>query len=414
MGQHRPMDEIVIVAAGIEPLPGSSFAASLERIGGRTLLDALVDEALVASDAKLTVLHGDAAIAQAQERAHAGLIWKPCEGPVGAALAEVLAGVEAGARVLVVHGASVSPQAGAMAAALGDLPAGQTHCLGGDTAVAAVVTHGGMAPAADVLAQQADAGAALRVLAGAGAGHVAAVDAPGWQRVANKWTLGLLERDCQAQRVRALCEAGLTVADPYAVAVRGTLTFGRDVRVDRNVLFEGDVVLGDGVTVGANCILRDVRIGAGTEVKPFCELDGASLGPGSRVGPYARLRPGAHLGEGAQIGNFVEIKEAAIGRGARIGHLAFVGDAQLEDDVTIGAGSITCNHDGVQRNRTLIREGAFIGSGVELVAPVEVGAGATVGSGSTITADVPARKLAVARARQSVVKGWKGPKSTRK
>jgi bifunctional UDP-N-acetylglucosamine pyrophosphorylase/glucosamine-1-phosphate N-acetyltransferase len=173
---------------------------------------------------------------------------------------------------------------------------------------------------------------------------------------------------------------------------------------------EGAVVLGDDVKVGAHSIVRDSTIGDQTCIHPFSLVEGARIGSGGFVGPYGRIRPGSVLGDEVQIGNFVEIKGSAIGSGSRINHHAFVGDAKLAERVTIGAGTITCNHDGVGRNETVIGEGAYIGSGCQLVAPVSIGWGATIGAGSTITQDVPPNQLTIARARQTTIADWRGPR----
>jgi bifunctional UDP-N-acetylglucosamine pyrophosphorylase/glucosamine-1-phosphate N-acetyltransferase len=180
------------------------------------------------------------------------------------------------------------------------------------------------------------------------------------------------------------------------------------------VIIQGRVTLGDNVIVGPYAILSDAAVGDGTRIGPFTLIDGAEIGSGGRVGPYARLRPGTSIGAQAQIGNFVEIKNSLIGPGARINHHAFVGDATLGSNVTLGAGTITCNHDGTGTARTEIGDGAYIGSGTELVAPIIIGAGATIGAGSTITDDAPPRQLTVARARQVSIVGWKprGPGAT--
>lgn len=193
---------------------------------------------------------------------------------------------------------------------------------------------------------------------------------------------------------------------PESIIVRGELRRGRNVEIDAGVIIEGVVTLDDDVRVGAYAMLRDVTIGRGSHVKPYSMLEGATVGAGCFVGPYARLRPGTALADQVQIGNFVEIKNARIGTGCRINHHTFVGDAELGRNVTLGAGTITCNHDGVGPAKTVIEDGAYVGSGTQLVAPVTVGAGATIGAGSTITEDVPPHQLTVARSRQVVVEGW--------
>jgi len=217
------------------------------------------------------------------------------------------------------------------------------------------------------------------------------------------------ERLLQQRRAHALLEAGTWIADPARFDVRGTLTCGRDVRIDVGCVFEGNVTLGDGVEVGAHCVLRDVEIGAGTAILPFSHLEDARVGAGCRIGPYSRLRPGAVLGDEVHIGNFVEIKASTLGRGAKANHLAYVGDSELGRDVNFGAGSITANYDGANKHRTVIGDNVHIGSNCVLVAPVNIGAGATIGGGSTIVAEAPANTLTLARARQVSIAGWKRP-----
>jgi bifunctional UDP-N-acetylglucosamine pyrophosphorylase/glucosamine-1-phosphate N-acetyltransferase len=214
-------------------------------------------------------------------------------------------------------------------------------------------------------------------------------------------------------KVEALLRQGVRFLDPRNVYLRGDLTCGADVEIDINVIFEGSVTLEDGVRVGAHTILTDARIGQNTTIKPFTMIEGSTVGADAAIGPYARLRPGTTIGDRSSIGNYVEIKNARIDAGARINHHAFVGDAELAEDVTIGAGTITCNHDGAGRARTVIERGAYIGSGCKLVAPLRIGAGATIGAGSTITRDVPPGKLTLARSRQTTIENWQGPRSRR-
>lgn len=228
-------------------------------------------------------------------------------------------------------------------------------------------------------------------------------------RVADLLGLARVEQAILYERACAALRDGVWIRDPRSVAIRGELRCGEGVEIDRNVVIEGRVTLGDGVRVGANCILIDCGIGARSTVNPFSLVEGATIGAGSFVGPYGRVRPGSEIGDRVQIGNFVEIKASEIGAGSRINHLAFIGDATLADRVTIGAGTITCNHDGTRNQRTDIGAGAYVGSGCLLIAPVEIGADATIAAGSTITDDAPAGKLTVARARQVTVEGWTRP-----
>ena len=207
--------------------------------------------------------------------------------------------------------------------------------------------------------------------------------------------------------------AGVRLADPARFDLRGELRCGSDVEIDVGCIFEGTVELGDGVRVGAYCVLRNARVDAGATIRPYTHIDGealgASVGAGAIVGPFARLRAGAVLGADVHVGNFVEIKNSTLGDGAKANHLAYLGDADVGERVNYGAGSITANYDGANKHRTTIGADAHIGSNCVLVAPVEIGAGATIGGGSTITKDAPAGELTVARARQATLRGWKRP-----
>ena len=221
-----------------------------------------------------------------------------------------------------------------------------------------------------------------------------------------------LERWYQARLVQDLMTQGVTVLDPARLDIRPGNTLGvkvgRDVVIDVNVILEGQVVLGDGVHIEANCVIKNASIAAGSKVKAFSHIEDADIKQGCDIGPYARLRPGAVLENGAKVGNFCEVKKSIIGEGSKVNHLTYIGDAVIGKGANIGAGTITCNYDGVNKFKTEIGDGAFIGSNSSLVAPVKVGAGATVGAGSTITKEVEADKLAVARGKQ-VNLNWQRP-----
>ncbi len=225
--------------------------------------------------------------------------------------------------------------------------------------------------------------------------------------------LAELERRFQRSQADALMESGVRLADPARFDLRGEMQCGMDVEIDVGCVFEGRVELGDGVRVGAHCVIRDTTIAAGAVVHPFTHIEGATIGAGALVGPYARLRPGAALGDEVHIGNFVEVKNSTLARGAKANHLAYLGDASVGERVNFGAGSITANYDGANKLRTEIGADAHIGSNCVLVAPVSVGAGATIGGGSTITENAPAGKLSVARARQATIENWRRPAKVR-
>ncbi|RUO80967.1 bifunctional N-acetylglucosamine-1-phosphate uridyltransferase/glucosamine-1-phosphate acetyltransferase [Idiomarina tyrosinivorans] len=225
----------------------------------------------------------------------------------------------------------------------------------------------------------------------------------------NRQQLAELERYYQRRIAEQLMVDGVTLIDPARIDVRGSLTTGNDVTIDINTVFEGEVVLGHQVTIEPNCVLKNCRIGDGATVKANSHIEGAELGENTAAGPFARLRPGAVLKAGAQVGNFVEMKKSTLGKGSKAGHLTYLGDTEVGEGANIGAGTITCNYDGVNKFATHIGDGAFIGSNSSLVAPVTIGAQATVGAGSVVTRDVEQGELAVARGKQRNISGWKRP-----
>jgi bifunctional UDP-N-acetylglucosamine pyrophosphorylase/glucosamine-1-phosphate N-acetyltransferase len=228
--------------------------------------------------------------------------------------------------------------------------------------------------------------------------------------VNSKAELAALERAFQGQQALRLMDAGVSLADPARIDVRGELDCARDVAIDVNCVFEGRVKLGEGVRIGPNCVLRNVSVGAGSEVLAFSHLEESEVGERCRVGPYARLRPGTSLAEEVHVGNFVEVKASRLAAQSKANHLSYIGDSEIGSRVNIGAGTITCNYDGVSKNRTVIEDDCFIGSDTTLVAPVRVARGSYIGAGSTITKDTPAGQLTLARGRQVSVPSWKPPK----
>jgi bifunctional UDP-N-acetylglucosamine pyrophosphorylase/glucosamine-1-phosphate N-acetyltransferase len=228
--------------------------------------------------------------------------------------------------------------------------------------------------------------------------------------VNSKVELAALERRYQLNQAAKLLESGVALADPARIDIRGELTCGRDVAIDVNCVFEGRVSLGDGVRVAANCVLRDVSVGPGTEIKHFSLLEETRVGANARIGPYARTRPGTQLDDEVHVGNFVEVKASTMGRGSKANHLAYVGDTTVGRDVNIGAGTITCNYDGAYKHRTIIEDDVHIGSDVQLIAPVTVGRGATIAAGATITDDVPPGGLTLTQKKQVTKPDWKRPR----
>ncbi len=240
---------------------------------------------------------------------------------------------------------------------------------------------------------------------------VAAQPSAQWEvaGVNSKVQLAELERIHQGNIALKLLEQGVTLMDPARIDVRGKLICGRDVVIDVGCVFEGTVELADGVQVGAHSVLVNARIEAGAQIKPFCHIEEAVVGPVSIIGPYARLRPGTVLAEDVHVGNFVEIKNGQVAAHSKANHLAYIGDATVGSRVNIGAGTITCNYDGANKFRTVIEDDAFIGSDSQLIAPVTVGKGATLGAGTTLSKDAPAGKLTMSRPRQVTIENWSRP-----
>jgi bifunctional UDP-N-acetylglucosamine pyrophosphorylase/glucosamine-1-phosphate N-acetyltransferase len=237
-----------------------------------------------------------------------------------------------------------------------------------------------------------------------------------WETIGvnSKVQLAELERLHQKNIAYQLLEQGVTLLDPARIDVRGKLVCGRDVTIDVGCVFEGDVELADGVKIAAHCVIKNAKIGEGVDIKPFCHIENAVVGAKGQIGPYARLRPGAELAEDVHIGNFVEVKNSQIAAHSKANHLAYIGDATVGSRVNIGAGTITCNYDGVNKFRTVIEDDAFIGSDSQLIAPVTVGKGATLGAGTTLSKDAPAGKLTVSRAKQVTIDAWQRPVKIKK
>ena len=223
------------------------------------------------------------------------------------------------------------------------------------------------------------------------------------------WQLMQLERVFQTRAAKKLAEQGVRLMDASRFDLRGELTVGSDVEIDIDVIIEGKVMLGNGVKIGPFCRLKNVSLAAGVHVHPHCDLDGVVAGVNCVIGPFARLRPGTELGEAVHIGNFVETKKAKLGKASKANHLSYLGDAVIGEKVNIGAGTITCNYDGVNKFQTTIEDGVFVGSNSSLVAPVTLGKDATIGAGSVIAKDAPAGELTVSRARQASISEWRRP-----
>ena len=449
---------IVILAAGQGKRMHSDRPKVLHSLAGRPLLAHVLDTARSLAPSRVCVVygHGGEAVREAIGADATGddaIAWVRQEPQLGTghALQQALPALGADAQTLVLYGDVPLTRVDtlrAMSAAAGDGVALLTVTLDDPTGYGRIVRDGG---AVKRIVEEKDATAAERALREVNTGimvlptrHLArwlaglrddnaqgeyyltdviaaavsegvpvrAVQpASAWETlgVNSKAQLAELERVYREDAARRLLEAGVTLADPARIDVRGKLECGRDVAIDVNCVFEGEVVLGDRVSLGANCVLRNVRVDAGTRIEPFCHLEDADIGRNCRLGPYARLRPGAQLAEDVHIGNFVEVKASTIGAGSKANHLAYIGDSLVGRNVNVGAGTITCNYDGANKHRTVIEDDVFIGSDTQLVAPVRVGRGATLGAGTTLTEDAPPGELTISRARQTTIAGWKRP-----
>lgn len=227
--------------------------------------------------------------------------------------------------------------------------------------------------------------------------------------VNNRLQLSRLERVYQCEQADKLLLAGVMLRDPARFDLRGELTHGRDVEIDTNVIIEGSVTLGHRVKIGTGCVIKNSVIGDDCEISPYTVVDDSTLAAACTIGPFTRLRPGAELAEGAHVGNFVEMKKARLGKGSKAGHLSYLGDAEIGDNVNIGAGTITCNYDGANKFKTIIGDDVFVGSDSQLVAPVTVARGATIGAGTTVTRNVGEDELVISRVKQTHIQGWQRP-----
>jgi bifunctional UDP-N-acetylglucosamine pyrophosphorylase/glucosamine-1-phosphate N-acetyltransferase len=446
---------VVILAAGEGKRMKSALPKVLQPIAGRPMLAHVIEAARALHPAGIHVVHGHGGDAvQAAFVGEPDLRWAEQERQLGTghALQQAMPGVPDGVQVLVLYGdvplmqpATLrrlldAPGRLAVLAAEPERPDGYGRIVrDSEGRVASIVEQ------KDASDQQrriglvntgviaADANALTRWLAALrndnaqgeyyltdvfalaaaefAPAEIVIVDDPIEAEGANDaWQLAQLERAYQQRAVRALCMAGARCADPARVDIRGHVSVGRDVQIDVDVVLEGDIVLGDDVSIGPFCRLKNVSLAAGTQVRAHCDLEGARTEGAVQIGPFARLRPGTVLADGVHIGNFVETKNAQLGVGSKANHLSYLGDARIGSKVNVGAGTITCNYDGVNKSTTVIGDGAFIGSNSSLVAPVTVGDGATIGAGSVITKDAPEGQLTIARGRQETLHGWQRPR----
>jgi bifunctional UDP-N-acetylglucosamine pyrophosphorylase/glucosamine-1-phosphate N-acetyltransferase len=443
---------VIVLAAGQGKRMHSALPKVLHPLAGRPLLAHVLDAARALEPKQILVVHGHGGAEVRAAFAGTRIDWVEQARQLGTghALAQALPKVARGARVLVLNGdvplvraptleRLVAAAQGGLAICTSDLTDASGYgrvVRDAKKRVRRIVEHkdasakelrlrewyaGFLAAPAERLskwlAQVKPANAqkeyyltdAIELAArdGVNVGTVKAEDPWEVAGVNSRHELAILERAYQNAQARKLLEAGVGLADLWRVDVRGELTCGRDVQIDVNCVFEGEVKLGDRVRIGPNCVLRNVTVAADSEIRAFSLLEDATVGQRCRIGPYARLRPGAALAEEVHIGNFVEVKASRIGAGSKANHLAYIGDAEVGARVNIGAGTITCNYDGVNKNRTIIEDDSFIGSDATLVAPVTIAKGSYIGAGSTISKSTPAGQLTVARAKQVSLPNWK-------
>ncbi len=449
-----PLD-VIVLAAGQGKRMRSRLPKVLHPLAGRPLLAHVLDNARALAPRRIMVVHGHGAEAVRAAFPDSGIEWVLQEKQLGTghAVQQALPRVSGDPEVLVLNGDVPLARAETLrklTAAAGKGLAILTSDLSDPTGYGRVVRDargrvrriveekdasakerrirewycGFLAakakPLAGWLAKMTNKNAqkeyyltdaiAIAAASGAAVSAIRASDPAEVEGVNSRRELAALERMLQAREAQRLLDAGVSLADPARIDVRGTLECGDDVAIDVNCVFEGRVKLADGVRIGPNCVLRDVSVGAGSEVRAFSHLESSEIGESCVLGPYARLRPGASLADQVHVGNFVEVKASRLGTGAKANHLSYIGDAEVGARVNVGAGTITCNYDGVAKHRTIIEDDCFIGSDATLVAPVRIGRGSYIGAGSTVTKDTPAGQLTVARARQVSIPSWKPKK----
>jgi len=446
--------EILVLAAGAGKRMRSSLPKVLQPLAGRPLLAHVLATARELSPRKVIVVHGHGAEAVREAFTGENVEWVLQGEQLGTAHAvmQAMPKVSADADVLILYGDVPLMRAATLKRLLeaaGDGLAVLTAEPADPAAYGRIVRDGGGGVAKIV--EERDASPAERAIREINAGFyalsarrlstwlkkidkrnaqkeyyltdlvslavgerapVTAVKTEAWEAAGVNTPRELAELERQYQRLQAerLLDAGVRLADPARIDVRGALECGREVTIDVNCVFEGRVTLGDGVRIGPNCVLRNISIAAGTQVLAFCYLEDSMVGARCRLGPYARLRPGNTLLEDVHVGNFVEVKASRLGAGSKANHLSYLGDSEIGARVNVGAGTITCNYDGAAKHRTVIEDDCFIGSDATLVAPVRIAQGSYIGAGSTINKNTPAGQLTVARAKQVSIPGWKPPR----
>ncbi len=446
---------VIILAAGAGTRMRSKLPKVLHEVGGKPMLEHVVDAARQLDARRIQVVYGHGGEAVRSALAHLEVVWVEQGEQLGTghAVAQTLPHLGAGDTVLVLYGdvplisAETLRQVVAMAQqdSLGlltvrlDDPRGYGRIVRDDQGNVVRIVEEKDASAEERTIAEINTGMlavsgerlqkwlavldnnnaqgeyyltdiiAMAVRDGVKVSTVVPCSVAEVMGVNNRVQLAEVERHYQRAQAERLMLAGITLRDPARFDVRGELSAGSDVTIDVNVVIEGKVVLGNGVRIGPNVVLRNAAIGDDVEILAQCVIEDAVIGAHCRIGPFARIRPDTRLAADVHIGNFVEIKKSEIGQGSKINHLSYVGDATVGGNVNIGAGTITCNYDGANKHRTIIGNDVFVGSSTQLVAPVTVGDGATIGAGSTITRDAPPGELTLSRAPQQTRPGWKRP-----
>lgn len=444
--------EVVILAAGQGTRMRSSLPKVLHPLANRPLLAHVLQTARELSPARLHVVigHGADAVRDTLHAPDINWILQEEQLGTGHAVLQALPSIDPASQVLILYGDVPLLRATTLKGLVDNAPALLTAVLDDPTGYGRVVRDGSgqlegvvehkdaseaqrdireintgvlaypAALLANYLPRVGNANSqgeyylpdvlAMAVAEGHCVGALRAAEASEIMGINDRAQLAEAERIYRSRAASALMTAGVSLLDPLRIDVRGTLNCDQDVVIDVNCVFEGEVVLGAGVSIGPNCVLRNCRIAAGTAIHAMSHIEQADIGRDCSVGPYARLRPGTQLADGARIGNFVETKQAKIGAGSKVNHLSYIGDVQMGADVNIGAGTITCNYDGIAKHQTRFDDGVFVGSNSTLVAPLTIGEGSFVAAGSTVTRDVPKGALAVARGKQRDIDNWKTPK----
>ncbi len=447
---------VVILAAGQGKRMKSRLPKVLHRLAGRTLLEHVAAAARRLDPARIHVVygHGGARVRGAHPALEVSWVEQSEQRGTGHALEQAMPAIPDEATVLVLYGdvplidtatlqdtiAAGAGDAIALITAEVDDPSGYGRILRGDDGRVAGIVEEADASAADRAIREINTGilaasahrlrgwlarleennvqgeryltdvVAMAVGDGVPVSSVSPLAAEEVLGVNDRAQLAMLERRYQRRQAQRLMRAGVTVMDPARLDIRGEVEVGPDVVLDVNVILEGRVVIGEGASIGPNCVIRDTEIGPHTRIFANTVIEQAHIGSDCNIGPFARFRPGTSLADEVHIGNFVEVKNSRVGHGSKANHLTYLGDTEVGKHVNVGAGTITCNYDGAEKHRTVIEDDVFVGSGVELVAPITVHAGATIGAGATVTKDVPAGVLTVSRGRQTTIENWRRPR----